>query len=171
VGDKIQTTAGGKDATGQHRINNGTTYTITAFDDQNRPVLDNGWTLPSDFKHWKHGYVETSYAVQGNGQPRIIVVMDSQTLPAVDMKTAYTTVTRGKESARIYTGDKEQLREHWVVQTPHLLASDLVRKPRKRIKEKLKRHVAFLRQLPSMVADRVRDVVLGKQREGNSYGY
>ncbi|WP_020475004.1 hypothetical protein [Zavarzinella formosa] len=50
-----------------------------------------------------------------------------------------------------------------------LLASDLVRRPRKKIRERLKRHIAFLRELPTLVGSKMRDVTLKRGRE--TYGY
>ena len=65
-GDIVRITANGRDATGQHRLDNGRIDTIRGFTPGGDIVLSNRWVMGKDFAHLKQGVVSTSPASQSN---------------------------------------------------------------------------------------------------------
>jgi hypothetical protein len=109
LGDRIRLTAGGTTKEGEHRLSNGSMFTIQGFTKRGDLVVDHGWVIDRDFGHLTHGYVVTSHASQGATVDKVIVGLSSESFPATYQRTAYVAVTRGKEQALIFTDDKEGL--------------------------------------------------------------
>ncbi len=107
VGDRIRLTAGGKTKDGEHRLSNGSMFTVHGFTKRGDLVVDHGWVIDRDFGHVTHGYVVTSHASQGATVDKVIIGLASESFPATYQRTAYVAVTRGKEQALIFTDDKE----------------------------------------------------------------
>jgi hypothetical protein len=108
VGDTIRTTAGGKDQSGRHRINNGTLYTVAGFGRDGSVKLNNGWVLSKDFGHWQHACTLTSMPRQGRSVDQVIAVASTRSLAAVNQRQAYVDWTRGKQIS-VATDDKAAL--------------------------------------------------------------
>ena len=102
AGDVVRFTANGTSLDG-HRINNGSVYKVKGFDKVGNLVLDNHWTVAKDFRHLTHGYASTSHASQGKTVDRVLVAMGSESRGAINAEQFYVSVSRGKESTRIYT--------------------------------------------------------------------
>ncbi|WP_193789091.1 AAA family ATPase, partial [Zavarzinella formosa] len=154
-----------------HKVNNGSSYTVDGFDKTGNIVLNNGWKLKQDNGMFTSGLVDTSFAAQGKTVDNVIVVQGNQSLPASNMAQFYVSVSRGRKQASIYVDSKAETLDAVKRDDKRLLASDLVRKPRKKIRERLKKHIAFLRQLPSLVSSKTRDVVLGRGKDLRYYGH
>jgi conjugative relaxase-like TrwC/TraI family protein len=107
-GDRIRITVGGKTKDG-HRLSNGSLLTIEGFNARGDIVVDHGWVIDRDFGHLAHGYVVTSHASQGATVDKVFVGMSSESLPATDQRTAYVSITRGREQALIFTDDRKEL--------------------------------------------------------------
>ncbi len=152
-GDHLRITANGKDLTGKHRLNNGATYSVDGFTDAGNIRLSNGWVISKDFGHFSHGYAVTSHAAQGKTVDRVLIAQSAQSFPASGKEQFYVSVSRGRERATIYTSDKDELRDAIQREDRRMLASDLVRTPRKGVRERLKRRVSFLRELGSRLMD------------------
>lgn len=157
AGDSIRISANHKSKDG-HTLNNGATYKVKGFN-KGDIELENGWKLDKDDGLFTYGHVLTSYSAQGKTTDHVIVVQGDQSLPATDMAQFYVSVSRGKKTASVWVDSKQDTLEAVEKEDKRLLASDLVRKPRHKIRQKLKRHVQFLRNLPSHVASKARDVV------------
>lgn len=169
AGDTIRLTANQETMDG-HKGNNGATYRVAGFDKHGNIELDNGWKLAADSEMFTHGLVNTSYASQGKTVDKVIVVQGDQSLGATNMAQFYVSVTRGREQASVWVDSKINTLEAIQHEDTRLLASDLVRQPIHRIRTRLKRHVAFLRQIPSMLADRAFGMVRPTHKE-NLRGY
>ena len=109
VGDRIRLTAGGKTKDGEHRLSNGSMFTVQGFTKRGDLIVDHGWVIDREFGHLTHGYVVTSHASQGATVDKVIIGLSSDSFPATYQRTAYVAVTRGKEQALIFTDDKEGL--------------------------------------------------------------
>jgi conjugative relaxase-like TrwC/TraI family protein len=109
VGDRVRVTAGGKTKDGKHRLNTGAVYTVAGFTARGDIVVDHGWVIDRDFGHLTHGYVVTSHASQGTTVDRVFVGIATESLPATGERTAYVSLTRGKEQVRVFTDDKSAL--------------------------------------------------------------
>jgi conjugative relaxase-like TrwC/TraI family protein len=126
AGDVIRFTAGGKTADGKHRLNNGAAYKVGGFTSSGDIRLDNGWVVSRDFGHFRHGYVETSFGSQGKTVHRVIIGQSSQSFPASNMEQIYVSASRAREMVRLYTDDKQELRDAISRSSAKLAAEDLV---------------------------------------------
>lgn len=145
AGDTVRITANGKMLDGKHRLNNGAVCRVAGFTNAKNIRLDNGWVIGQDFGHLTHGYVSTSHASQGRTVDRVLIHAPAATFGAVDKATGYVAMSRGRERATIYTDDREALLEAVDRDRPRMLATELVREPRHRVRERLKKHLAWLR--------------------------
>ncbi|WP_157369266.1 MobF family relaxase [Zavarzinella formosa] len=102
-GDRIRITNRGLDKSGKHKLNNGAQYTVAGFTDKGDITLSNGWVLPAGFLHIDHGYVSTSHASQGKTVDRVLIAMGTESKGAINAKQFYVSVSRGRESAKIYS--------------------------------------------------------------------
>jgi conjugative relaxase-like TrwC/TraI family protein len=109
VGDRVRITASGKTKDGKHRLSNGTLLTVQGFTKQGDIIVDHDWVIDRGFGHITHGYVTTSHASQGATVDKVFVAISGRSLAATDRRTAYVSVTRGKEQVQIFTDDKEEL--------------------------------------------------------------
>src|ERR1019366_8292750 len=109
VGDRVRIMAGGKTKDGKHRLSNGSLLTVEGFTSRGDIVVDHGWVIAREFGHLTHGYVVTSHASQGITVDKVFIGMSSESLPATGQRTAYVSVTRGREQAQIFTDDRKEL--------------------------------------------------------------
>ena len=109
AGDLVRITRNGTTADGKHRLNNGARYTVTGFTPSGDLVLDNGWKVSREFGLLDHGYVATSHASQGKTVDRVIISVSPESFPASSREQFYVSVSRGRQRATIYTGDKRAL--------------------------------------------------------------
>ena len=110
-GDRIRITQNGFTADGQHRLNNGSLYEVEEFTSEGDIRLTNGWVVDRSYGHLAHGYVTTSHASQGKSVDVVMIAQSAQSLVASNLEQFYVSVSRGKEQVRIYTDDREGLRE------------------------------------------------------------
>lgn len=126
AGDLVRITRNGSTVDGAHRLNNGATYQVKAFDRRGNIVLANGWKLAGDYGHLTHGYVATSHASQGRTVDRVLIAQSSESLPASSMEQFYVSASRGRESVAIYTEDKEALLDAVSQADDRMTATELV---------------------------------------------
>jgi conjugative relaxase-like TrwC/TraI family protein len=126
AGDRIRITRNGVTRHGQHRLNNGDLFTVKSFTRDGDLVLNNGWTVASDYGHLAHGLVVTSHASQGKTVDRVFVGQSSRSLAASSREQFYVSASRGREQVVVFTDDKEELL-HAVERTDdRLTATELV---------------------------------------------
>jgi hypothetical protein len=109
VGDRIRITAGGKTKDGEHRLNNGSLFTVHGFNRRGDIIVDGGWVIDREFGHLTHGYVVTSHASEGATVDKEFVGMASDSFPATNQRSAYVAWTRGREQVLVYTDDRKEL--------------------------------------------------------------
>jgi conjugative relaxase-like TrwC/TraI family protein len=126
VGDRIRVTAGGTTKDGKHRLSNGSLFTVEGFTAQGDIKVNDGWIIDRDFGHIAHGYVTTSHASQGATVNKVFIAIDSESMKATDQRTAYVTITRGKEQAMIFTDDHLELLKAARRENEALSATELV---------------------------------------------
>jgi hypothetical protein len=128
-GDRVRITHNGMTADGQHRLDNGSLYTVKSFDRTGNIVLkENNWTISKDFGHIEHGYVVTSHASQGKSVERVLIGQSSASFPASSREQFYVSVSRGSKQATIYTDSKAALREAVGQTDERVSATELVNK-------------------------------------------
>jgi ATP-dependent exoDNAse (exonuclease V) alpha subunit len=149
AGDRLRVTAGGKTADGRHRLNNGALYTVEGFTASGDVVVDNGWVIGKNFGHIAYGYVVTSHAAQGKTVDKVLIGQSHLSLPASDRQQLYVSVSRGREQVVIFTDDKAALREAVARDRERLTATEVFRPRKAPGRERLKRHLSFLRRWAS----------------------
>lgn len=125
IGDRVRITKNGKD-NNRKRLDNGTLLRIVDWKTDGSIKLENGATLSANFAHIAHGYVVTSHASQGKTVDRVLIAQSSESFPASCREQFYVSVSRARESARVYTDDASSLRRAIVRSDPNLSASELV---------------------------------------------
>ncbi len=124
-GDVIRLTKGGRFEQGS-RFNNGTYYKVTEVDQDGSLQLDNGKTLPKEFAHFTNGYVTTSHSSQGLTAKYCLALMNSHTLPAVNMQQTYVSISRSQAAVRIFTDDKAEMINQALKSGERLGATELI---------------------------------------------
>ena len=147
AGDRVRVTTGGKTKDGKHRLNTGALFTVAGFTEVGDVRLSNGWVVAKDFGHLTHGYCLTSYASQGKTVDRVLIAESTASLPAASRQQFYVSASRAKESVTVYTDDKLALRDAVQRESARMTASDLVRRGRRSIALRLKKHLAFLQRM------------------------
>lgn len=112
-GDIIRITRNGFDQQ-KNRLNNQQMLEVTSVTKEGMIYLKNPlskaeYELAKDFGHLTHGYCITSHSSQGKTVDEVLIAQPASTFPATDSKQFYVSVSRGRDRARIYTDDKEQL--------------------------------------------------------------
>jgi len=123
-GDRLQIKANRKMSTGVS-VTNGELVTVKKVRADGRIDLADGRTLDAGFREFLLGYAVTSYGSQGKTVDYVLF-SDSAVRAATDSRQWYVTISRGRRGIRIFTPDKQQLRENLVRSGNQPLALDLV---------------------------------------------
>jgi conjugative relaxase-like TrwC/TraI family protein len=126
VGDKIRITQNGQSKEG-HRLNNGELRSVKKFTKDGDIVLENGWVVDKNFGNLAHGYCVTSHASQGKTVKRLFIAESEASLPAASREQFYVSASRGAESVRVYTDNKEALMAAVAVSGARPAATDLAK--------------------------------------------
>ncbi|MFT3991849.1 MAG: MobF family relaxase [Luteolibacter sp.] len=124
-GDRLQLKANAKSAEGE-RLMNGELVTVKRVKADGSIRLDDGRILPPDFRQFVRGYAVTSYASQGKTVDHVLF-SDSCVKAATNARQWYVTISRGRHTVKVFTTDKNQLRENITRSGQNELALDLVR--------------------------------------------
>ena len=105
------------------RANNGELVAVSRIDGQGRIHLQDGRSLPENYKQFTHGYAVTAHRSQGQSVDAVVISADR-----MRKELFYVAASRGRESITIVTSDKEFLRESVGRSSARQSASELVRK-------------------------------------------
>ncbi|MBV9506222.1 MAG: relaxase domain-containing protein [Acidobacteriia bacterium] len=173
-GDRIRVTKNGEaKIAGQAkctRFNNGDVFAVEGFDKEGNINLGRGRYLPKSWGHLSLGYVDTSYASQGKTVDRVFIATGKESLPASNQQQWYVSASRGREMAKVYVDDKQEVRDAIARTGQRLSAVELthtqLRAPwRERFRQTLERNRVgrFLKQRAQAVSDYM------QRKEGVSY--
>ena len=109
-GDRLQLKANRKLASGG-RVTNGELVTVKSVRADGGVELTDGRVLDKSFREFLPGYAVTSYGSQGKTVDYVLF-SDSTVKPATNAQQWYVTISRGRRGIRIFTPDKQQLREN-----------------------------------------------------------
>jgi ATP-dependent exoDNAse (exonuclease V) alpha subunit len=109
-GDRLHLKANRKLASGR-RVTNGELVTVKSLHANDRIELADGRVLDKDFREFLSGYAVTSYGSQGKTVDYVLF-SDSTIKAATNAQQWYVTISRGRRGIRIFTPDKQQLREN-----------------------------------------------------------
>jgi conjugative relaxase-like TrwC/TraI family protein len=109
-GDRLHLKANRRLASGR-RVTNGEIVTAKAVHADGEIELSDGRVLDKRFREFLPGYAVTSYGSQGRTVDYVLF-SDSTVKAATNAQQWYVTISRGRRGVRIFTSDKEQLREN-----------------------------------------------------------
>jgi hypothetical protein len=109
-GDRLHLKSNRRLASGS-RVTNGELVTVKAVGADGGIELTDGRVLDKDFREFLPGYAVTSYGSQGKTVDYVLF-SDSTIKAATNAQQWYVTISRGRRGVRIFTPDKEQLREN-----------------------------------------------------------
>ncbi|SRR6266545_530490 len=110
TGDRLHLKANLKLASGG-RVTNGELVTVKSVRADGGVELTDGRILDASFREFLPGYAVTSYGSQGKTVDYVFF-SDSTIKAATNAQQWYVTISRGRRGIRIFTPDKEQLREN-----------------------------------------------------------
>ena len=109
-GDRLHLKANRKLASGG-RVTNGELVTVKSVRADGGVELRDGRVLDKSFREFLPGYAVTSYGSQGKTVDYVLF-SDSTVKQATNALQWYVTISRGRRGIRIFTSDKQQLREN-----------------------------------------------------------
>ncbi|OAM87136.1 conjugal transfer protein [Termitidicoccus mucosus] len=107
AGDRLLIRANQKTA----RLRNGDLVEVAGFAPDGSITLRDGRSIPSLFREFSHGYATTSHAAQGKTVDHGILLLGRAGILAADLKQAYVSNSRFRESQEIYVADQRAARE------------------------------------------------------------
>lgn len=125
------------------RATNGELVKVRSIESR-RIQLEDGRTLPDNYREFDHGYAITAHRSQGKTVDSVIVSAD-----AMKQELVYVASSRGRQEIAVATSDKERLRESMGISTARPSAMELV-------KELAQQHDASQLGPEKMPAQRVR---------------
>jgi len=139
VGDRVRITRNGKTVEGLP-LSNGEMVQVKGFTKQGDIRLSNNQVLGRGFGHLSYGYCVTSHASQGKTVDQVFIAQSCRSERAASREQFYVSVSRFRESIRIYTDDPHVLRYSILQSGNRLSAMDLagglrlkMKTPRQRI--------------------------------------
>jgi ATP-dependent exoDNAse (exonuclease V) alpha subunit len=140
AGDRLLLTANRRRAS--FRATNGELVTVSRVDDSGRVHLDDGRTLPQDYRHFAYGYAVTAHRSQGKSVDAVVISADG-----MRKELFYVAASRGREGISVITSDKEALRESVACSTARKSATELARNVTGRLQRGIHRGMAAARDL------------------------
>ena len=107
------------------KLRNGDLVEVIAFGTDDSITCRDGRVLPGWFREFSHGYATTSHASQGKTVDRGILLMADDGIAAGNLKHAYVSNSRFRESQVIYTSDKKAACEAMMRPADRKLALEL----------------------------------------------
>ncbi len=99
------------------RATNGELVTVKSISADGKIKLGDGRVLDADYREFVPGYAVTSYGSQGKTVDYVLF-SDSTVKAATSAEQWYVSISRGRRGIRIFTPDKEQLREN-IIRSGH----------------------------------------------------
>jgi len=140
------------------RATNGELVTVSRVDGQGRIHLQDGRSLPENYKQFTHGYAVTAHRSQGKSVDSVVISADG-----MRKELFYVAASRGRESITIVTSDRDLLRESVGRSVARQSASELSRKAHEPSLERLKPSLRE-RERPELpvAREQARDSILEK---------
>lgn len=126
LGDKVRFTLGGAAVDKKSRIVNGRIDEVKTFKPNGDLVMKSGMVVSRNYGHLDYGFVVTSHASQGQTRDVAIAAMGSDSLPAINARQAYVTISRGRHDVELFVDDKAAVRRAIQRAGRELSATELV---------------------------------------------
>jgi ATP-dependent exoDNAse (exonuclease V) alpha subunit len=151
AGDRLLLTANRRGA--GLRITNGEPVAVSVVDGAGRIQLEDGRTLPSNYRSFAHDYAVTAHRSQGKTVDSVILSGDG-----MQKELFYVAASRGRQSVTVITSDKERLQETVARSMARTSASELVRGKRTFSHRGAHRGLAMAREMVRRAAELVKSV-------------
>jgi conjugative relaxase-like TrwC/TraI family protein len=119
-GDRLLLTANRRDP--GLRLTNGEIVTVAALEPTGQIQLEDGRSLPGNYRSIAHGYAVTAHRSQGKSVDSVIISADG-----MQKELFYVAASRGRQSIVVITSDKDRLKETVGQSMARKSASELVR--------------------------------------------
>ena len=154
---------------------NGQVVTVKTVQ-EGKITLTDGRTLPSNYREFTHGYCVTSHSSQARTVDSVFLVASSRSAGAIHREQFYVSISRGRQECRVFTDDKELLRDRIARSTHRQAALDLLgealrkeglvpaisdtrgKRRGRKIPEEPSLKASRLRSLPNLSVQRTRDL-------------
>ncbi len=120
AGDRLLLTANRREP--GLRFTNGELVTVAGVDLDGRIQLDDGRTVPANYRHFAHGYAVTAHRSQGKSVDSVIISADG-----MQKELFYVAASRGRQSVTVITSDKQRLKQTVAQSMTRKSASELMR--------------------------------------------
>ena len=156
---------------GKARLNNGALYQVEGFTKTGDIHFSNGFIVPKDYGHLTYGYASTSHAAQGRTVDNVFVAMGQDALAAASREQFYVSVSRGRESVKLYTDDKQAMLDAVKTSGQRLSATELLegQGPAHRPKQTQKLREA-IKQNYQVLREKGRDMILPRPGKEHNHG-
>lgn len=156
---------------GKARLNNGAVYQVEGFTRAGDIRFTNGFVVPKNYGHLTYGYASTSHAAQGKTVDKVFVAMGQDALAAASREQFYVSVSRGRESVKLYTDDKEAMLDAVKTSGQRLSATALLegQAPEARPKQTKKLRDA-IKQNHQVLREKGRDMILPRPGKEHNHG-
>ncbi len=121
IGDRLQLRANLKTSA----LKNGDMAEVAGFGRDGAIVLKDRRSIPPSFRQFSHGYATTSHSAQGKTVDRGLLLMADAGIATGNLKQAYVSNSRFRESQMIYTTDCDTAREAMMRPADRKLATEL----------------------------------------------
>jgi ATP-dependent exoDNAse (exonuclease V) alpha subunit len=118
-GDRLSLTGNRRDS--DFRATNGELVRVRSVE-SGQIQLEDGRTLPANYRQFDHGYAITAHRSQGKTVDAVIVSAD-----AMKQELFYVAASRGRQEIAVITSDQERLRESLGISSARPSATELVR--------------------------------------------
>jgi conjugative relaxase-like TrwC/TraI family protein len=122
IGDRLQMRANLKAA----GLKNGDMVEVAGFSADGVILLQDGRRIPPSFRQFSHGYATTSHSAQGKTVDRGLLLIAGAGIASGNLKQAYVSNSRFRESQMIYTTDHDLAREAMMRPADRKLATELI---------------------------------------------
>jgi len=146
AGDKLLLQAN----TARQRFINGELVEVQAIQGDSI-VLTDGRVIPQNYHTFTHGYAVTSHAAQGKTVDEVLVVASSRSLPAVSQEQFYVSISRGRDTCRVFTDDADRLRSHVTRSGTRLAAVEVISSATLRQGDWLRHHLQWAGRIGELV--------------------
>lgn len=145
------------------RLNNGALYQVDSFTREGDIRLTNGFVIPKHYGHLAYGYASTSHSAQGKTVDKVFVAMGQDALIAASREQFYVSVSRGRESVKLYTDDKQAMLDAVKTSGQRLSATELLagQTPEARPKQSQKLRDA-IKQNYQVLREKGRDMIAAR---------
>jgi conjugative relaxase-like TrwC/TraI family protein len=142
------------------RLNNGAVFQVDGFTREGDIRLTNGFVVPKQYGHLSYGYASTSHSAQGKTVDKVFVAMGQDALVAASREQFYVSVSRGRESVKLYTDDKQAMLDAVKTTSERLSATELLagQSPQARPKQTQKMRDA-IKQNYQVLREKGRDMI------------